>query len=1100
MKLLLLAAAVATWSSPVAMAGDDAEFFEKKVRPILVDRCYRCHNAARKQGGGLALDTRGGWAKGGDSGPAIRPGDPDGSPVVQAVRWEDEALRMPPKEAGGKLSADQIADLETWVRRGAFDPRAEPEVSLAHPSWAETFQKRRSWWSLQPVATPPVPQVDRGEWSGTAVDRFLYRRMVEARVSPSDVASPRTLIRRASMILTGLPPSAEEAAAFEEAAHRGQVGAYEALVDRLLASPRFGERFARHWLDVVRFSETHGNEWNYDVPYAWRYRDYVIRAFNDDVPYDQFVREHIAGDLLTRPRRNEPGRFDESAIGTAFYRFGEVNHDSCVEFGTIGYDIADNQLDTLTKAFQATTVACARCHDHKMDAVSARDYHALLGILRSSRSVMHTLDGPEMNREPIAELKRIKADIRAQLAAVWRAEAASIDGRKLAARLGKSAGDPPPLASPARAWAAASRAKAKGEDVAAAWARLVGELSAEIPARAEFNRSRFRAVADFRTRAEPGWTMTGMGLRDGIGRSGDFSVAHEGGAAIKRLLPSGLFTFAVSDKLNGDLRSPTLERRGGKISFEIIGGASSMARLVFNNCQINYNNQHGLHHDDWTWVTVDFPDRTAQLYPYAELLTFWDSPKFPDPLGTLGKDTENQRQSWAVHAKNPRTWWGLRRIVAHDGAETPKEDLAYLSRLLSGPAPKDADDLASRYARVAAGAVDAFAADRATDEDVRWLDWLLKIGLVSNKADASARLATLIARYREVERGLSLPRTMPGLADEGAAFDQPILVRGDHTRPGERVERRYLRAIDPDDAGRSDPLPGSGRATVAERIACPSNPLTARVMVNRVWQWVFGRGLVRTPDDFGHMGEAPSHPELLDFLAARFVAEGWSVKRLVRELVLTRAFRSAAAPTADARERDPDNVLLSHYPARRAEAEVIRDALLAVSGRLDGRLYGPSVHPYREKDDTEKRLFAGPLDGDGRRSLYIKFQLMEAPRFLSAFNLPGGKVAQGRRDASNVPAQSLALLNDPFVMAMADTWAGALVVDGCTTVDSRVDRMFRSAFGRPASAREADRFASAIRAFAEMHGVPPAGIMGSRPVWKDAAHALFNLKEFIFIP
>ena len=216
-KLLVFAAIFAMSSSPAVFARDDAEFFEKKVRPILVNRCYRCHNTARKHSGGLALDTRGGWAKGGDSGPAIRPGDPDGSPVVQAVRWEDEALRMPPKEAGGKLSADQIADLETWVRRGAFDPRAEPDASLAHPSWAETFQKRRSWWSLQPVVTPTVPRVDRGEWSGTAVDRFLYRRMVEGRVSPSGVASPRTLIRRASMILTGLPPSAEAAAAFEEA-------------------------------------------------------------------------------------------------------------------------------------------------------------------------------------------------------------------------------------------------------------------------------------------------------------------------------------------------------------------------------------------------------------------------------------------------------------------------------------------------------------------------------------------------------------------------------------------------------------------------------------------------------------------------------------------------------------------------------------------------------------------------------------------------------------------------------------------------------------------------------------------------------------------
>jgi hypothetical protein len=1099
-RLLVVAAAFAALSPADGLAGDGAEFFEKKVRPILVDRCYRCHSAATKRSGGLALDSRAGWAKGGDSGPAIRPGDPAGSPLVQAVRWGDEAPRMPPATAGGKLSADQIADLESWVRLGAFDPREEPEASPRRP-WAETFEERRSWWSLRPVAAPPAPDVEVGEWSGTAVDRFLYRRMAGERVSPSDAASPRTLLRRASLVLTGLPPTAEESSAFEESARLDPAGAYEALVDRLLASPRFGERFARHWLDVVRFSETHGNEWNYDVPYAWRYRDYVIRAFNDDVPYDQFVREHIAGDLLPRPRWDRQGGFNESTIGTAFYRFGEVNHDTCVDFRVIGYDIVDNQIDTLTKAFQATTVACARCHDHKRDAVSTRDYHALLGILRSSRSVMHTLDGPGVNREAIAELARLKADIRSEVGSRWRAEAGSIDAAKLAARLAMprdSKDALPPVISPSRAWDAMSRAKARGEDLAVAWGRLVSEQSSEATSRSEFNRTTFRTVADFRDRIEPGWTTTGMGLRDGVGRSGDFTVAPEGEAAIKLILPAGLFTFVASDRLNGALRSPTLGRLAGRLSFEVVGGGSSLARLVFNNCQINYNNQHGIHHDDWTWVTVAFPDKAAELHPYAELLTFWDSPKFPDPLGTLGKDTENQRQPWAVHARNPRTWWGLRRIVAHDGTEAPKEDIAYLSRLLSGPPPADLDETARRYARIAADAAGAFAEGRATDEDVQWLRWLLRSGLLTNRVDASPHLSALVAGYRQVERDLSLPTTMPGLADEGGAFDQPVLVRGDPARPGDPVERRYLEAIDAGTGPR--PLPGSGRATIADLVASPSNPLTARVMVNRVWQWAFGKGLVRTPDDFGHMGEPPSHPDLLDFLAARFVAEGWSVKRLVRELVLTRAFRGAAAPTAEARERDPDNTLLSHYPARRAEAEVIRDSLLAVSGRLDGRLYGPSVHPYREKDDPEKRLYAGPLDGDGRRSLYIKFQLMEAPRFLSAFNLPGGKVAQGRRDASNVPAQSLALLNDPFVLEMADRWAVALLGDGCTAAAPRIDRMFRAALGRPASAAEVERFAAAVRDFADEHGVADGGLMGSRPVWKDAAHAVFNFKEFIFIP
>ncbi|WP_435011385.1 PSD1 and planctomycete cytochrome C domain-containing protein [Tundrisphaera lichenicola] len=1090
---------LAGWLSGSAPAQDDGEFFEKKIRPILANHCQRCHSSARKQNGGLALDSKAGWERGGDSGPSIRPGNVEESLLLQAVRWTDEALRMPPEEAGGKLSDGQIADLEAWVKRGAFDPRTDTGPGPRPATWAEVFEERRNWWSLKPVRKPPVPEVDQGDRPGRAVDHFLDRRMASEGVSPAAAASPRTLIRRLSLVLTGLPPTAEESAAFEESARRDPGGAYEALVDRLLASPRFGERFARHWLDVVRYSETHGNEWNYDVPHAWRYRDYVIRAFNEDLPYDQFAREQIAGDLLPEPRWNARGRFNESLIGTAFYRFGEVNHDSCVDFGVIGYDIVDNQLDTLTKTFQATTVACARCHDHKKDAVSTRDYYGLLGILRSSRSVQHTLDSPEINREAIADLNRIKAEIRAELASLWTGEVNSIDGGKLVDRLGPPGEKPPPISSPSHAWDAMARASSsEADDLCGTWQKLVEDHATEQAARSEFNRTKFQPVADFRGRMEPGWTTSGMGLRGGPNPGVDITLAHEGEAAIQSILPSGLFTFGVSRKLNGALRSPTLPRGGGKLSFQVIGGGHSLSRVVFNNCQLNYTNQHSIHHDDWTWVTVDFPDRSAELLPYAELLTFWDSPKYPDPLGTLGKDTDNQRQPWDFHTRDPRSWWGLRQVVAHDGPEPPKEDLAHLDRLESGDPPASLEELGSRYSGIAREVVAAFAEGRTTDDDVKWLNWLLDRGLISNKADASPRLASLIASYRKIEEhDLSPPTTIPGMADEREPFDQPILIRGEYTRPGDPTPRRYLQAIEPE--GTTLPLPGSGRGFVADQIASPTNPLTARVMVNRVWQWVFGRGIVRTPDDFGHLGEPPTHPELLDYLAAEFVEDGWSVKRLVRELVLSRAFRAAANPAEGTRERDPDNILLSHYPARRAEAEVIRDSLLAVSGRLDGKLYGPSVHPYRDKEDTEKRLFAGPLDGDGRRSLYIKFQLMESPRFLSVFNLPGGKVTQGRRDASNVPAQSLALLNDPLVWNLADHWAGNLQDRG-RTIEDRVDLMFRDALGRPASDLERGRFAEAVRAFAELRGVSDADLMVSRPVWQDAAHAIFNLKEFIFIP
>jgi hypothetical protein len=271
-------------------------------------------------------------------------------------------------------------------------------------------------------------------------------------------------------------------------------------------------------------------------------------------------------------------------------------------------------------------------------------------------------------------------------------------------------------------------------------------------------------------------------------------------------------------------------------------------------------------------------------------------------------------------------------------------------------------------------------------------------------------------------------------------------------------------------------------------------------MVNRVWQHLFGMGLVRTVDDFGHVGDRPSHPELLDYLAAKFVDDGWSVKRLIRNIVLSRTFGLANQPSAAAKELDPQNRLLSHYPARRLEAEAIRDVILATSGRLDLQLFGMSIQPFREKDNADRRLFAGPLDGEGRRSIYIKNNLMEAPKFLGAFNFPGGKVAQGKRDVTNVPAQALALLNDPFVLQQAETWAARLVERPDAAVEPRIEAMFQSALVRLPTGAERERFETAVRRLAELQQVPESELLKSLPVWKDIAHAVFNLKEFIYIP
>jgi cytochrome c553 len=1102
LALVLLASSLSAAAPPQA----GMESFEK-VRPVLVQHCYRCHStAAKKQRGGLLLDSRDGLRKGGDTGPAIVPGKPGESLLLKAVRQTGDVAKMPPK---GKLSDAVIADLEAWIKSGAPDPR---EASV----WEKVLAERRRCWSLQPVRPPAVPPVKDASWPRDPVDRFLLAKLEAAGLQPAETADPRTLIRRASLVLTGLPPTREEVETFVRDA---APDAYEKLVDRLLTAPHFGERWARHWLDVVRFSETHGNEWNYEVHHAWRYRDYLIRAFNADVPYDQLVREHIAGDLLSQPRWDRAGAFNESVIGTAFYRFGEANHDDCISLRSIGYDLADNQLDTLSKAFQATTVACARCHDHKLDAVSMKDYYALLGILRSSRLVSHTVDGSEVNAGPMRKLRELKTALRSELGEVWLREAKDV-GRYLLAAEAKRANraEAAELAKglePRRLekWLAALKAdKLSPEDVFApwraltaagtpfptAWKELAERYTKDERERMAFNEKQFVTFADFRSGTFAGWQTSGLGLRDKPTRSGDFVLASDGDVLVKVVLPAGAFTHALSEKLNGALRSPVVPKGKKNISFQVLGRHSSAVRLVSNNCQLNYKNYRALTADGLQWVTFEIPEEADTLRTYAELVTLLDNPKFPDQLSALGGDPANYRLPYDQAAADPRSYFGVTRVVLHDGAETPRPDLTHLRPLFAGAEASSLTDMAGRYTAAVEAVVRAFAADKSTDEDVRWLDALLRRGLLDNSVHRTPKLESLAAQYRAIERELVLPRVIPGLADCGPGFEQPVFARGDWQRPGETVPRRYLEVLAR--PGERFVPSGSGRLELAERIASPDNPLTARVMVNRIWHHLFGTGLVRTPDDFGRVGEPPSHPKLLDHLASRFVADGWSTKRLIRSLVLTRAFQLSNRPAPAAREADPQNRLLQHYPARRLEAEAIRDSILAASGRLDPSLYGPSIQPYREKANADRRLFPGPLDGNGRRSVYIKNNLMEGPKFLCAFNFPGGKVATGRRDVTNVPAQALALLNDPFVLQQAGVWAERLVARTDASISARIEHMFQAGLGRPPEPGERRRFEQAVAHFAELHDVPAGGVLKNKAVWRDVAHTLFNLKEFSYIP
>lgn len=1113
------------------MAGDAGiEFFENKIRPALVTHCLQCHSVdAKKLGGNLLLDDRDSVRTGGESGAAVEPGNPNESLLIKAIRYDDDSLKMPPK---GKLPAAVIADFETWVTMGAPDPRdKKPNTTKPADSWTETMRQRADWWSLKPVQNPAVPVPKDVNWSEQAVDRFLLAKLEERGLIPAQPASPRTLARRISMVLTGLPPTPSQVDAFVQECQAGATpdravpqAALEKFVDTTLASSHFGERWARHWLDIVHFTETHGNEWNYEVHHAWRYRDYLIRAFNNDVPYDQLIREHIAGDLLEKPRWNSQEHFNESIIGTGFYRFGEVNHDDCIGLRQIGYDLADNQIDTLTKTFQATTVACARCHNHKLDAISQQDYYSLLGVIRSSRLVSHGVDAPDVNASQMARMRDIKAALRKEIAATWLRDlplisrymraaeakqanlptaaelAQGLDSQRLEKWVALLADDKLPFESPFAAWRKFFLVAADPTKFTAEWRTFVDQTVKEDRERTEFNSANFQTFADFRADQVGDWQIAGQGFVPGVaGRSGDFIVQSNGDSLIRSILPAGRFTDSLSDKLNGTLRSVVIPTGKKRISFQVRGQRSSAVRLVSNNCQLNYINYRALKSSDLQWITFTPPDDRESLRTYAELMTMFDNPKFPDQLSALGGDGDNYKLPWDKAAENPRSGFGITKVVLHDDPQPPKAEVSHLQRFVqSGTEPQTMADISDRYVRSLEQAIRAWAEDKSTDDDVQWLDPFVQRDLITNKVAQSPSCEDLVKQYRQADAELTLPRISLGISDGGPGFEQALFIRGDCDRPSEVTPRRYLEVL-----SKTPTLftkAGSGRIELAELIATPTNPLTARVLVNRVWHHLYGTGLVRTVDDFGHVGELPSHPELLDHLATRFIEEGWSIKRLIRMLVLTRTFQMTNQPSTSAQEIDPQNRYLQHYPARRMEAEAVRDSILFASGRLDPTLYGMSIQPYREKEYADRRLFPGPLDGNGRRSIYTKNNLMEGPKFLVAFNFPGGKVTQGRRDLTNVPAQALALLNDPFVLQQADVWAQQLIKRDNETIAMRIDRMVQIALSRPATNDEQQRFQQAIEQIAELHQVPMDAVLKNLEVWKEMSHILFNVNEFIYIP
>jgi mono/diheme cytochrome c family protein len=991
-------------ADPAKLDPADVDFFEKKVRPILSARCQGCHGP-EKQKGGLRLDARATVLSGGSTGPAVVPGNPKESLLVDAINY-GETYQMPPKS---KLPPEEIATLTEWVQRGApwgitARTSAESAASSRIPgaiSKAE-FQARAQYWSFQPLQKVSPPAVTRAHagWLRNPIDRFILAALEQKNLAPAPEAGKRTLIRRLSFDLTGLPPKREDVEAF---LNDRAPDAYEKLVDSLLASPHYGERWARHWLDLVRYAETAGHEFDYEIPNAFRYRDYVIRAFNLDLPYNQLIFEHISGDALPKPRRHPVEGFNESAIGAGFHTLGEGVH-SPVDIREEQMRRVDNQLDVLSKTFLGLTLACARCHDHKFDPITAQDYYAMAGYLVSSRHQQAFIDPPDRIGHFVKSLRAINEKIVATL-------------REARAKLPEPAPKQPAAAPPD---------------------------------------AHERVLANFDQPDFDGWYVTGDAFGERPSRAGDFRLDRNGTAArLVSIAPGLAHSGMVSDRLQGVLRSRsfTIESRylhfltggqGGRISV-VIDGFEKIRSPIYGGLTTSVNTGGELR-----WITMDV-------------------------------------QMWAGHSAYFEIADGA--VVDFGGATSQVDDghgWIAVALIRSSDQPTPSAKAGPHPRSIAHGDLDLTAAIAA---------------LRPARPELAARLAEAVTLADSLDRRIPDPTLAPSQA-EGTGMDEHVHIRGSHKNLGEKAPRHFLTVL-----GGSDwpaHAAGSGRIELAGRMVNPTvDPLVPRVLVNRLWQHHFGEGIVRSTDDFGAMGQKPSHPELLDWLAARLVENGWSIKAMHRLMLLSSAFRMSSVPEAAAEQVDPANTLLHRMNVRRLEAEAIRDTLLAVTGRLEGVMYGPSVpvHLTSYMEGRGRPGVSGALDGDGRRSIYLSVRRNFLNPMLLAFDAPVPFSTMGRRNVSNVPAQALTLLNDPLVKSQSRLWAERQVARPGRSVRQRLDALFLTALGRAPTDQEARASLEFLTTGRSKAQTSPAGPDPEPKVeaWADFCHVLINMKEFIFV-
>lgn len=994
----------------------ESEFFESRIRPVLVEHCYECHNSSSQAEAELAVDWRQGIRAETEHGTGVVPGNSDESLLLKVIKHQVEGLEMP--EGGVKLEPGVIADFEKWINQGAYDPREKPPSSEEleeATSWEATLQARKRWWSFQPILKPVLPESN--DWSDHPVDRFVYARAKANQLEVARRAEDAVLARRITFALNGLPPAPEQLSALAS----GKLS-IEALVDECLESEHYGERFARHWMDLVRYADSHGSEGDPSIPNAFQYRDYLIRAFNQDVPYRKLVREHIAGDLLPKPRINSELGINESAIGPAHWRLcfhGFAPTDALDE----KVRFTDDQINVFGKAFLGLTISCARCHDHKFDAISQADYYALFGVIGSTRPAMRdvTIDSRRLNAK--SKLVATKEKIKANLATAWLERVKQLRGEFLSQDESLK-NDSKKASAPTHGlflWNQMEPHEGDPEAWQAHWENLKRQWSDQ---KSKMNEERRTASSHWDlSKSDDFQTWFGEGFDFFQSHSpGQMKIAPAGPEVLSAIYPGGVYSGLLSDRLPGVLGSPRFKVDQKLTAWvRCVGGGQATARYVVQNYPRNGTVYpiNELKNNNWHWQRFH--------------LDYWQGDQVHLELATA-KDAPLQVRN------SDRSWLGVRDIVVRktDAGSPTNYSMEQWEAILGvdqKSVPKSLAQLGSRLCDEYESAIRAWANDKLNDPQALLLNALLRDGMVPNTSRELPSVQGLVLQYREIEKELAPPFRVPGV-QEADSFDQRLMERGDHRRLKQPVPRRFLEAID------STPYQtqSSGRMELADDLFRTDNPLTSRVIVNRIWLYLFGTGLVVTPDNFGRLGAKPTHPELLDFLATRMIEEEWSIKRMIRFLVLSKTWQQTSEVSPESARIDPENRWITHYNARRLDAESIRDAMIATIGQLDPKMYGPSFSPN---------------SGSKRRAVYVRSQRNNLDKFLAVFDSPVPFATTGKRSTTNVPAQSLAMMNSPFVTGLSKSWANSMKIEFPQASDQqKIEAMFRRGLGRPVEAQE----------------------------------------------